>query len=93
MSTDNSPTARRLRNLADTAEYAQVHPATVESWHGKGYISAYKLNNSGPILFDLDELERAFKTYGPQKMRDGRRRGAKGRVVPLAVVVTEGADQ
>lgn len=92
MSTDN-PTARRLRDLAGTAAYAQVHPATVESWHGKAYITAYKVNNAGPIMFDLDELERAFKLFGPHKMRDGRRRGAKGRVVPLAVVVTEGADQ
>ena len=89
MSSDNTPTDRRLRDMAGTAEYAQVHPATVESWHGKGYITAYKLNNSGPIMFDLDELERAFKLFGPQKMRDGRRRGAKGRVVPLAVVMNE----
>lgn len=85
MSTDN-PATRRLRDAASTAQFFQVHSATVDNWLGKGYIRAYKLNNSGPLLFDIDEIERAFKLYGPRKMRDGRRRGAKGRVVPLAVV-------
>ncbi len=88
MSTDDH---RRLFETVDLAREVQVHPATVENWLGRGYIRAYRVNGTGPILFDLDEVERAFSMLGPKKMRDGRRRGAKGRVVPIAVVATDRA--
>ncbi|GAA1161496.1 hypothetical protein F6W69_06045 [Microbacterium oxydans] len=83
--------AKRLHEADFTARHFLVHPNTIENWLSRGYIRAFRLNGTGPLLFDLDEIERAFKVYGPSKMRDGRKRGAKGRVV--AVVVAEGGDQ
>lgn len=80
---------KRLRTTAETARHFMVHPATIENWHGHGYVRAFRLDGTGPILFDIDEVERAFKVHG-SKMRDGRRRGAKGRVLPVVVAEPEG---
>ncbi|KRB38817.1 helix-turn-helix domain-containing protein [Microbacterium sp. Root180] len=80
---------KRLRTTADTARHFMVHPATVENWLSRGFIRAFRVDGAGPILFDIDEVDRAFKVHAP-KMRDGRRRGARGRVV--AIVVPEGSE-
>lgn len=82
---------KRLHNAEYTARYFLIHPNTLENWLSRGYIRAFRLDGSGPLLYDLDEIERAFKLHGPRKMRDGRKRGAKGRVV--AVVTAEASDQ
>ncbi|CAN7443282.1 hypothetical protein LJR042_002866 [Microbacterium maritypicum] len=91
MSETNTPAARRFRNAEGAASHFMVTAETLTNWHHRGYIRGYRIEGVRGIQFDLDEIERAFKVYGPSKMRDGRRRGAKGRVV--AVVVAEGGDQ
>lgn len=80
---------RRLRKAAEAARYFQVSPTTIENWLHRAYIRAYRVEGNRSLMYDLDEIERAFKMHGPDKMRDGRRRGA-GHVVPLTVVASEG---
>ncbi len=84
-------TARRLRSRQATAEHFRVSAATIDNWHGRGYLKAYKIDNTRTLYFDLDEIERAFIQQG-SKMRDGRRRGAKGQVVRLVTSVAESGE-
>ncbi len=90
MSDPNTPAERRLRNARNTADHFMVGQETVVRWRNQGYIRAYKLDGSRVMLYDLDEVERAFKVHGPTKMRDGRRRG-RGRVV--RVITAERVDE
>lgn len=76
----------RLGTLAETARFFQVSPRTIENWHERGYIVGYR-TTSREIRFDLDEIELKLTTMPRSKMRDGRRRGRRGRVVVLPVVV------
>jgi len=89
----NTPAQRRLRDGAGAARFFQVGTDTITNWLHRGYIRAYRIDGVRALQYDLDEIERAFKVYGPARMRDGRKRGAKGRVVPLVVVASEGSDQ
>jgi hypothetical protein len=93
MSDPNTPAPRRLVTHTAAAAHVMVSPDTIVNWHHRGYIRAYRLAGIRGLHFDLDEIERGFKTFGPGKMRDGRKRGARGRVVPVVVVVPEGSDQ
>lgn len=86
-STDYTPP---LRPVGETARHFQVSTTTIENWLHRGFIRAYRVDGQRTLLYNLDEIDRAFRVHSP-KMRDGRRRGAKGRVV--AVVVPEGSDQ
>ncbi|WP_308799541.1 hypothetical protein [Agromyces silvae] len=85
--------ARRLRERARTARFFEVSESTVDNWHSRGYIVAYR-RGAGELLFDLDEIEEKLSTMPRSKMRDGRLRG-KGRVVALPIVaeVATEADQ
>lgn len=91
MSDDITP--RRLLPQPRLAQTVQVGTETVTNWLHRGYIKGYRVEGTRVLHFDLDEVERAFKIYGPAKMRDGRRRGAKGRVVRAVIVPAEERDQ
>ncbi|WP_336628810.1 MULTISPECIES: hypothetical protein [unclassified Microbacterium] len=91
MSDTDTPAPRRMRDGEGVAQFFQVGEETVVRWRNLGYIRAYRLDGRRALQYDLDEIERAFKTQGPRKMRDGRKRGAKGRIVRL--IVAEGSDQ
>ena len=90
MSDTDTPAPRRLHKGDETARFFQVGTETVTNWLHRGYIRAYKIEGSRALHYDLDEIERAFKVYGPAKMRDGRKRG-RGRVVPVSVAVSDGS--
>ncbi|WP_062203985.1 hypothetical protein [Demequina salsinemoris] len=66
------------------AHYFNVSERTVSNWHGSGYINGYR-DGTGEVLYDLDEIEHALKVRPRTQMRDGRVRGARGRIVPMPV--------
>lgn len=78
----------RLRNATGAAAHFLVSSTTIENWLNRGYIRGYRVDGSRQVHYNLDEIERALKVHGPNKMRDGRRRGA-GRVVRAVTVVAE----
>lgn len=81
----------RFNPIHPTARLFEVSTRTIENWHEKGYITAYR-DGTGPLLYDSEEIERALASRPRSQMRDGRRRGEKGRIVPMPVVA-EGSDQ
>lgn len=68
-----------------TARWFNVSERTIENWHAAGYITGYS-DGTSTLLYDLDEIERALASRPRTQMRDGRRRGPSGRVVPLPIV-------
>jgi len=75
----------RFNPIEPTARLFQVSTRTIENWHEKGYIAAYR-DGSGKLHYDADEIERALASRPRTEMRDGRKRGAKGRIVPMPVI-------
>lgn len=50
----NSPSSRRLVSIADAAEYADVHPATIRRYISSGRLTGYRV---GPRLVKIDLAE------------------------------------
>lgn len=88
---DVTADGRSLHDAEFTARHFLIHTNTLDNWLSKGYVRAYRANGAGPLLYDLDEIETALVRIGRRKMRDGRRRGARGRVVAVVTAVGDGA--
>lgn len=73
----------RYLSKAELAAVIQRSPRTLDNWHSRGYITAFR-SSDGTLLFDLDAVELAMRMR-PFEMRDGRKRGAHGSIVPLPV--------
>lgn len=67
------------------AAHLQISSRTADLWHSKDYITGY-LDEGGSLVYNLEEVELAIALSGG-RMRDGRKRGKKGRVVPKPVRV------
>lgn len=64
------------------AAHLQINPRTVDLWHSKGFITGF-VGDAG-VEYHLEAVELAM-SMNPFSMRDGRKRGARGRVVPKPV--------
>jgi hypothetical protein len=64
------------------AAHFHINPRTVDLWHSKGFITGY-VGDEG-IEYNLEAVELAMR-MNPFSMRDGRKRGKQGRVVPKPV--------
>lgn len=78
----------RFAPRAETATYFQVSESTIENWHERGYIAAYR-SGSRTLLYNLDEIEAKLRAMPRSKMRDGRSR-RMGRIVALPIPMPEG---
>lgn len=74
----------RFNPISPTARLFQVSTRTIENWHEKGFIAAYR-DGSGVLQYDSEEIERALAARPRTQMRDGRRRGPRGRIVPMPI--------
>ena len=73
----------RYLTKAELAAELQVGLRTIDSWHSRGLITAYRDDNR-VLRFNLAAVELAM-AMNPHKMRDGRRRGVAGKIVPMPV--------
>ncbi|MFL6109485.1 MAG: helix-turn-helix domain-containing protein [Marmoricola sp.] len=67
----NATTApRRLVNISQAAEYADVHPVTLRRWIAAGLIPAYRV---GPRLLkvDINELDAYLKPIATAAVGNG----------------------
>ncbi|WP_345801938.1 hypothetical protein AAIB33_02185 [Microbacterium sp. AZCO] len=76
--------AARYRRLGETAKHFAVSERTVENWHERGYITAFR-GADNRLYYSIEEIELALAARPRSEMRDGRRRGKHGRIVPLPV--------
>ena len=67
------------------AAHLQISSRTADLWHSKDYITGYFDDDEG-LVYNLEEVELAI-AMSNGRMRDGRKRGKKGRVVPKPVRV------
>lgn len=73
----------RYVTKAELAAHFQVSTRTVDSWHGRGFVTGYR-DLDGAMRFNLQAVELAMR-MNPFSMRDGRKRGKRGVVVPMPV--------
>jgi len=74
----------RFRSTAEAADHFKVSTRTILNWHEVGYITGFRAS-TGVIKYDIDEIEYALQRHSRAQMRDGRRRGPLGRIVPMPV--------
>lgn len=60
-----------LLNAKELAELMKVQPATIHSWHRRGWIPCLRAGRR-PVLFDVVAVERALRKRGAREVRDGR---------------------
>lgn len=82
MSTFTKPDGGTVGHLPETIEHFLISDETLFNWHEKGYIKAYRPTGGGPLLYDWAEIEQALLD-NPGRMRDGRKRGPRGKVLPI----------